>query len=67
MSIQTPVETNPHDQEASYKKQLSMFFIGLEILGEKKKERFLLYLLSLKKPDRENEEKKTDELQNSAA
>ena len=37
-------------QETCPEKQLSLFFIGLEILGEKKKERFLLYLLSLQKP-----------------
>jgi len=36
-------------QEAS-QKQLSLFYIGLEMLGEKKKARFLSYLLSLQNP-----------------
>jgi hypothetical protein len=49
-------------QETFEREQLLKFFIGLEMLGEKKKQRFLLYLLSLQKPRTENQETKTDEL-----
>ncbi len=64
MSEKTP---NALSQEASYKRELSLFFIGLEMLDEKKKARFLLYLLSLKKTHSENQETTPDELQNNAA
>jgi hypothetical protein len=47
---------------ASYERQLALFDIGLEILGEKKKKRFLLYLLSLQKPDQQNQETPRNEL-----
>ncbi len=59
-----PTKHNPSNlsQEACYEKQLSLFLIGLEMLGEKKKARFLLYLLSLKKPNQQNQETKEDEL-----
>jgi hypothetical protein len=49
-------------EEAEFEKQLSLFFIGLEILGEKKKQRFLLYLASLQTHTEQNQETKTDEL-----
>jgi hypothetical protein len=42
-------------QEAA-QKQLALFYIGLEMLGQKKKERFLSYLLSLKKPEPQTQE-----------
>ncbi len=42
-------------QEAS-QKQLSLFYIGLEMLGEKKKARFLSYLLSLQTPNAQSQE-----------
>jgi len=45
-------------QEACEQEQLLKFFIGLEMLGEKKKKRFLLYLASLQ----QNQEKKANEL-----
>jgi hypothetical protein len=59
-----PTKHNPSNlsQDARNEKQLSLFFIGLEMLGEKKKARFLLYLLSLKKPNQQNQETKKDEL-----
>ena len=63
-STSTP---NALSQEASYERELSLFFIGLEMLDEKKKARFLLYLLSLKKSHNENQETTPDELQNNAA
>jgi hypothetical protein len=43
-------------QEACAKRQRSLFFIGLEMLGEKKKARFLSYLLSLQNPNQQNQE-----------
>ena len=43
----TTTQPSVLSQEAS-QKQLSLFYIGLEMLGEKKKERFLLYLHSLR-------------------
>jgi len=60
-----PSDTTPPSvlsQEACSEKQLDLFLIGLEILGEKEKERFLLYLLSLQKSHRENQEDKQGEL-----
>jgi hypothetical protein len=48
--------------EARHERELSLFFIGLEILGEKKKQRFLLYLASLQTHTEQNQETKTDEL-----
>ena len=54
--------SNALSQETYEREQLLKFFIGLEMLGEKKKQRFLLYLLSLQKPRTENQETKTDEL-----
>ncbi len=59
-----PTKHNPGNlsQDACNERQLSLFFIGLEMLGEKKKARFLLYLLSLKKPNQQNQETKEDEL-----
>jgi|GEM_PF-5254412 len=48
-------------------RELSLFFIGLEILGEQKKQRFLLYLASLTTHTEQNQETKIDELQNHAA
>ena len=59
-----PTKHNPSNlsQEACYEKQLSLFLIGLEMLGEKKKARFLLYLLSLQKPHQPDEGDKPDEL-----
>ena len=42
-------------QEAS-QKQLYLFYIGLEMLGEKKKARFLSYLLSLQPPNAQSQE-----------
>ena len=54
--------SNALSQETFEREQLLKFFIGLEMLGEKKKQRFLLYLLSLQTPHTENQETKTDEL-----
>ncbi len=54
-------------QEERHERELDLFFIGLEMLDEKERARFLLYLLSLKKSDRENQETAPDELQNRAA
>ena len=48
-------------QQARDEKQLALFFIGLEMLGEKKKYRFLLYLASLKKTEQQNQEGEPDE------
>jgi hypothetical protein len=59
ISTTTP---NVQSQETYDREQIIKFFIGLEMLGEKKKQRFLLYLLSLQKPHTENQETKTDEL-----
>ena len=58
----THTAPSPLSQETYEREQIIKFFIGLEMLGEKKKERFLLYLLSLQKPNRETQEKKTNEL-----
>ncbi len=54
-------------QEERYERELDLFFIGLEMLEEKERARFLLYLLSLQKPEPQNQETKADELQNRAA
>jgi hypothetical protein len=66
MSEETSTQPTKHNsgnlpQEACYEKQLSLFLIGLEMLGEKKK-RFISYLLSLQKPHTESQEEKADEL-----
>jgi hypothetical protein len=58
----TPPPLSVLSQETYEREQIIKFFIGLEMLGEKKKQRFLLYLLSLKTPHTENQETKTDEL-----
>jgi hypothetical protein len=62
--LQSDSTTPPRvlSQEAYEREQLLKFFIGLEMLGEKKKQRFLLYLQSLKTTHTENQETKTDEL-----
>ena len=54
-------------QEERHERELDLFFIGLEMLEEKEKARFLLYLLSLQKSEPQNQETPPDELQNCAA
>ena len=44
-----------HKQEDD-QKQISLFYIGLEMLGEKKKARFLSYLLSLQTTNAQSQE-----------
>lgn len=64
-NVLSEISTTPASvlsQETYEREQLLKFFIGLEMLGEKKKQRFLLYLLSLQKPHTENQETQTDEL-----
>jgi len=54
-------------QEERFERELDLFFIGLEMLDEKEKARFLLYLLSLKKSEPQSQETPPDDLQNCAA
>jgi len=60
-TVKKPLYTSQRDRE------LSLFFIGLEILGEQKKQRFLLYLASLQTHTEQNQETNPNELQNNAA
>jgi len=54
-------------QEERSERELDLFFIGLEMLDENEKARFLLYLLSLQKSEPQNQETAPDDLQNCAA
>lgn len=56
-----PSSTTTPPSVLSQEDQLSLFFIGLEMLGEEKKKRFLSYLLSLRNHEQQNQEK-CDEL-----
>jgi hypothetical protein len=70
MSSKAPVDTSPHEvlpnasiahpssvlSQDALQKQLALFYIGLEMLGQEKKARFLLYLLSLKQQSEEGEQ-----------
>jgi hypothetical protein len=59
MSKSSPIPTDPKTKKDV---EIEMFFIGLEILGKKKKLRFLLYLASLQTSKEQNQEKKANEL-----
>ena len=56
MLSETSTPTHVLSQEASYERERSLFYIGLEMLGEKKKTRFLSYLLSLQTPNTQSKE-----------